>query len=140
MFEWIKNIFSGEVWLGVSKDEAVGDGIYRITFDNSSLLGLVSKLFTIGKVYSWGGYSFDITDLKNDEAGKIVLTTRTYKVDTKNQAGVGWYILLGGLGAAVLLSSIEKIEKLVDTTTTRTIQIGIVILLILIVWKFSRTK
>lgn len=136
--EWLKNILSGNVWLGVSTDEAVGDGTYRITFSGSSVLGIISKLFSVGKNYSVAGYSFDITNIENDAAGKIVLTTRTKKTDGPNQAGAGWYIILGAIGATVLLSSIEKIEKLVDTTTTRTIQIGIVLLLILIVWKFTK--
>lgn len=140
MIDWLKNIFSGNVWLGMSKDDAVGSGIYRFTFLESSVIaGVISKLISTGKTYNVAGYSLDIREIDAATyAGKVVLTMGITKTEGAAQAGAGWYVILGGIGAAVLLSSIEKIEKLVDTTTTRTIQLGIVILLILIVWKFTK--
>ena len=139
MWDSIKNFFSGDVWLGFSKDEAVGTGTYRFTFGSGSLVAAAVKLLVPGRPYSYNGYTFTIKNVESMADGRTLVTADTTSAPQPNQAGaLGWGVLLGGVGAALLFQSIEKIEKLVDTTTTRTIQLGIVVLLIIVAWKYVK--
>jgi choline-glycine betaine transporter len=139
MWESIKNFFSGNVWLGFSKDEAVGTGTYRFTFGSGSIVAAAIKLLQVGKQYSTSGYTFTIKNVETMADGRTLVTADTTSAPQPNQAGaLGWGVLLGGVGAALLFQSIEKIEKLVDTTTTRTIQLAVVVLLIVVAWKYAK--
>ena len=139
MWESIKNFFAGNVWLGFSKDEAVGTGTYRFTFASGSLVASALKLLTPGKQYTTSGYTFNIQNIDTGADGKTIVTAITTSAPQPNQAGaLGWGVLLGGVGAAFLFQSIEKVEKLVDTTTTRTIQLAVVVLLIVLAWKYAK--
>ena len=139
MWDSIKNFFSGNVWLGFSKDEAVGTGTYRFTFGSGSLVAAALQVFQIGKPYSTNGYTFTITNIEKSGDGKTIVTAIMTSAPQPTQAGaLGWGVLLGGVGTALILQSIEKIEKLVDTTTTRTIQLAVVVLLIVVAWKYAK--
>jgi hypothetical protein len=136
------DIISGNFWLGFSKDEAVGAGIYRVTVGKYSPAGIGTLLLTAGKQYTVNGYTFDVAKIDVTADDKVLLTLDIKSTPEKNQqaGALAWGIILGGIGAALVLNSIEKIEKLVDTTTTRTIQIGVIAIIILLIWKFAKRQ
>ena len=135
----LSDLFSGKVWLGFSKDEAVGTGTYRFTLAKNSLVGIASNFLSVGKVYSFSGYTFAVANIENTDDGKVIVTADMMNAPATGQANaLTWGLILGGLGAVLLLNSIEKIEKLVDTTTTRTIQLVLAAAVLLIVWKIAK--